>query len=247
MKNVFIIVYLLFAEHAWAQNPKIKEQESLEKERSLRKENKIKSKSEFRVEEDEMVGQTLFRQEIYDENGFLVQVIEPQAEDSVRTIYQYNEKGFETMNTIIGLDLVPIQNSTEYDEAGRKTAGASASAEVRNYKFLYDKNDLLIRKEGYTMGDYETGEWSLVDIDSFFYDKSGNITEEISYYMGEEVWRERHYYDDKGRLIKTEGLRSENVELTEEYTYDEKGLPETHTSTDSDGTLEFIYEYEYFD
>lgn len=248
MKNVLLIACLLFVVQVWAQTPKIKDEARLEKERNFRKENRIKSKSEYKVliEGEEMLEKTLFRQEIYDENGFLVQVIEPQAEDSIRIVYQYDARGFETMNTIIGQDILPIQNSMEYDDAGRKTAGSSASSELRDYKYVYGKNDLLIRKEGYTPEDYETGEEALVDIDSFFYDKSGNLIEEVSYYMGEEVWRQRHSYDSEGRLLKSEGIRSENVELTDEYTYDENGLPESRTSTDSDGTIEFIYEYEFF-
>jgi hypothetical protein len=251
MRALFLFVCLVFAAQAWAQKPKIKEQQQLEQERNFRKENKIRSKSEYKavIEGEEVIEKTLFRQEIYDENGFLVQVIEPQAEDSIRTVYQYDANGFETMNTIIGMDLLPIQNSTEYDEAGRKTSGTTASSEMRSFKYVYDRNDNLIRQEGYTAytdGEVENQELALTDIDSFFYDKSSNLIEEVSYYMGEEVWRQRYHYDAKGRLIKSEGIRSENVELTDEYEYDEKGLAASHTSTDSDGILTFIYEYEFF-
>jgi YD repeat-containing protein len=247
MKISVLLACLVFASPAWAQKPKIKEQQRLEAERNFLKENKIKIKSEYKVllEGEEVLEKTLFRQETYDENGFLIQTIEPQPQDSIVTVYQYDNRGFEVMNTIIGMDLVPAQNSTEYDEQGRKTGGMSSSAESRKYSYIYDKNDNLIRAEGYTE-DYESGEWALADIDSFFYDRAGNLIEEVSYYMGEEVWREKHMYDSQGRLVKTEGIRSENVELTEEYTYDQKGFLSEHTSTDSDGTLIFIYEYESF-
>jgi hypothetical protein len=250
MRSIGIVACLLMASQAWAQSPKIKAQELLEKERNFRKEHKIKSVSEYKLENDEEeITKTLFRLDIYDENGFLVQSIEPQIEDSVRTIYQYNDQGFETMHTILGLDLVPIQTSTQYDERGRKIDGGSASAEVRRYKYVYDKSDNLVRQEGlttYAAEDGSEGDWTVVDIDSFFYDNTGRVKESVTYYMGEETWREKLYYDKDGHLVKREGIRSENIELTEEYVYDEKELLVRHVSTDSDGTLYFEYEYEFF-
>jgi hypothetical protein len=250
MRGIGILAYLLIASQAYAQAPKIKAEQQLENERSFKKANKVKSITEYKLEnEGEEIQKTLYKQDIYDDNGFLVQSIEPQIEDSVRTIYQYNEQGFETMNTIIGMDLVPIQNSTQYDERGRKIDGGTASAEVRRYKYIYDKNDNLVRQEGYTTyatEDGSEGDWTLVDIDSFYYDNMGRVKESVTYYMGEETWRAKYYYDTAGHLVKKEGIRSEAIELTEEYVYNEKGFLTRHISTDSDGTLYFEYVYEFF-
>src|SRR3954463_4564166 len=109
MRSIGIIACLLFTAQTWAQAPKIKAAQQLENERNFRKANKVKTITEYKLEnEGEEIVKTLYHQDVYDENGFLVQSIEPQIEDSVRTIYQYDTNGFETMNTVIGMDLVPI-------------------------------------------------------------------------------------------------------------------------------------------
>jgi hypothetical protein len=250
MKGIVLAAALFMAIGAQAGG-KIKSEEKLAKEREFRKANKVKSRLVYKalLEGDIVVDKILFRQEDYDVNGFLIQAIEPQAVDSIRYRYEYDVNGFQTSETIVGLDLFPIITTATYDETGRKIVGSTTAAEVRQSKFVYDKADNLVRQEGYSaysMEGYDDENWTLANIDSFFYDKTGNVVEEVNYYMGEEIWRLQHQYDSQGRLIKTEGIRSESIELTEAYEYDEKGFLVSRKSTDSDGTINYIYEYSYY-
>jgi len=156
-----------------------------------------------------------------------------------------------------GYDIYSIAYGFEYDKKEKLIASVIASAAAREYTYVYDKADNIIKRNGkgtrWVYADENDTEGKLVMVDlevnDYKWDKSGNLLSDTFLYTGEWTTQAKYSYNDKHQLIGTAIYYENNVDaqpaFTIEYSYDNNGFL-ISTITKEDGfTLTNLFTYTY--
>lgn len=183
-------------------------------------------------DDDNMPACVLFEE--YSLNGFRIAQTTyhyddiDQIVDTFTTTYKYNAKGLLTTE-MWDYGGEPLHKGYVYDDKERLVQELIASAESRDYNFVYNDKGLLTNKIGKTA--YPS------------VDEKGELTGEVTW---SEIDEFRYYYNEKKFLVKEEFYYSKSRTNYTTYQYDKKGRLIKQAQFYDDGTeyLNYVYEYD---
>ncbi len=205
---------------------------------------------------DEFSYSTPYAQSTFTEKGWLSETIyiqdsslsDDERSPELKDIYYYHTDGRIRSVELSGYDLYAIQYGFEYDKKEKLIASVIASAEAREYTYVYDKAGNIIKRNGkaarwvYADENDTEGKLEMVAIETndYTWDKKGNLLTDTYNYSGEWTNSLHYSYNDKQQLILAEMYYDNTVDakpaFSIEYSYDANGLL-TSTVTKEEGFL----------
>ncbi|WP_310992218.1 RHS repeat domain-containing protein [Aequorivita marina] len=140
-------------------------------------------------------------------------------------VYLFNKDGnIVEKRTYDGKGQLRAKSTYTYDIEKREIIEKTYkdANEVSDFRQVtyYDKNGNKTKLLSYSKGEDEPYK------ETFTYDQSGNILEEIKH-RSSGLFKTQYNYDNEGRLIEKTIYNAENLLMTETYAYDEKGNLQT--------------------
>lgn len=156
----------------------------------------------------------------YDDQGRMIRYtfeVDGNSMDSVEMEIQCDEYGRTAQLRSIQ-DGKEVTITYAYDEMGNRLSQITAQDgnTLQSLHYTYDADGNLLSRELEVSGICERVEYVY---------EQGRLVKEISYRDGELSQYELYYYDDQGRVIKSETrMPNDSVYSTWDYTYSEDGL-----------------------
>lgn len=202
----------------------------------------------------------------YNKNGQLDSTIYPpdyyigQDEQLVpmKDLYTYLPSGQISMITMQGYDLLDINYGFEYNKKGKLITSIIASAEAREYTYMYDDKGRISGRNGkgarFVYENEEDTEGKLVMIDversTYTWNPNGDLSEENFYYMNEWMQRTVYSYNEQHQLIRMDVYNDNSPDAIRSfyvtYQYDDRGLLIESATVESDYTAKTTYAYTFY-